>query len=73
MAWIDYKKAYDMVLQSLIINCLKMFKISGEVIKFIENTMKNWRQEITKGEKRLAEAKIQIGSILGDALLQLLL
>ena len=24
MAWIDYKKAYDMVPQSWIINCLKM-------------------------------------------------
>ena len=28
MAWIDYKKAYDMVLQSYTINCLKMYKIS---------------------------------------------
>ena len=27
MAWIDYKKAYDMVLQSWIIHCLKMYKI----------------------------------------------
>ena len=25
-AWIDYKKAYDMVPQSWIINCLKMYK-----------------------------------------------
>ena len=27
MAWIDYKKVYDMVSQSLIINRLKMYKI----------------------------------------------
>ena len=39
MAWIDYKKAYDMVPQSWIIHCLKMYKISHEVINFIENTM----------------------------------
>ena len=44
MAWIDDKKAYDMVLQSWIINCLKMYKISHEVINFIEKTM-NWQQE----------------------------
>ena len=40
MAWIDFKKAYDMVLQSWMINCLKMYKISDEVINFIEKTMK---------------------------------
>ena len=28
MAWIDYKKAYDMSPQSWMINCLKMYKIS---------------------------------------------
>ena len=40
MVWIDYKNAYDMVSQSWIINCLKMYKISHEVINFIEKTMK---------------------------------
>ena len=42
MAWIDYKKAYDMVPQSWIIKCHKMYKISDEVINFIEKTMKTW-------------------------------
>ena len=36
MAWIDRKKAYDMVPQSWIINYLKMYKISHEIINFIE-------------------------------------
>ena len=31
IAWIDYKKVYNMVPQSWIINCLKMYKISHEV------------------------------------------
>ena len=31
IAWIVYKKIYDMVPQSCIINCLKMYKISDEV------------------------------------------
>ena len=43
IAWIDNKKAYDMILQSWIINCLKIYKISDEVINFIEKTMKTWR------------------------------
>ena len=36
MAWIDYKRAYDMVLQSWILHCLKMYKISHEAINFID-------------------------------------
>ena len=40
MAWIDIKKAYDVVLQSWIINSLKIYKISQEVNNFIDKTMK---------------------------------
>ena len=72
MAWIDYKKAYDMVPQSWIITCLKMYKISHETIHFIEKTMKNWRVELTAGGKSLAETKIQRGIFRGDALSPLL-
>ena len=53
------KKAYNMVPQSWIINCLKMSKISHEIINFIEKTMKTWRVKLTGGGKGLAEAKIQ--------------
>ena len=39
MAWIDYN---DMVPQSWIIHCHKMYKISHEVINFTEKTMQTW-------------------------------
>ena len=71
-AWIDYKKANDMVLQSWIINCLKMYKTSHEVINFIVETMKTWRVKLTAGERSLAETKIQRGIFQGDALPPLL-
>ena len=61
MAWINYKKAYDMFPHSWIINSLKMYKISDEVINFIDKTMKTWRVELTAWGRRLAEAKIQRG------------
>ena len=62
-----------MVLQSWIINCLKMYKISHEVINFIEKTMKNWRVDLTAGGRSLAETKeIQRGIFRGDALSPLL-
>ena len=72
MAWIHYKKAYDLVPQSWIINCLKMYKISHEVINFIEKTMKTWIVELTAGGKSLAETKIQRGISQGDAISHLL-
>ena len=43
MAWIDYKKAYDIVPQSWIIYCHKMYKVSGEVIEFTEKAVENWQ------------------------------
>ena len=49
-----------------------MYKISEEVINFIDKTMKTWRVELTAGERRLAETKIQRGVFQGDALSPLL-
>ena len=49
MALIDDKKAYDMAPENWILHCLKMYKISHEVINFIEQTMKTWRVELTAG------------------------
>ena len=68
----DYKKAYDTVLQSWIINCLKTYKISHKVIYVIEKTMKNWRGELTAGGRSFAETKIQRGIFQGDTLSLLL-
>ena len=51
MLCIDHQKAYNMVPKSWLIDCLKMYKISNEVINFIEETMKTWRVELTAEEK----------------------
>ena len=61
-----------MVPQSWIINCLQMYKISDEVIKFIEKTIKTRRVELTGGGRSLAETNIQRGIFQGDALSPLL-
>ena len=71
MDWIDYKKASDMVPHSRIIDSLKMYKISDEVINY-NKTMKTWRAELQGGGGSLAEAKIQSGIFQGDALSPLL-
>ena len=47
-----------MIPQNWLIDCLKLYKIYGEVIKFMERTMKNWRLELTAGGKIFAKVKI---------------
>ena len=68
MAWIDDKKAYDMVPQSWILLCLKMYKIPDQVVQFIEKTLQTWRVELTADGKSLAEIKIQGDIFQGHAL-----
>ena len=69
MAWIDNKNVHDIVPQSLIINCLKMYKISDEVINFIE---KNLESGIDSRRKKLSWSKDQKRYIWRSALSPLL-
>ena len=45
MAWIDYRKAYDMVPHSWIVECMSMFKIAANVRTLMESSMENWKTE----------------------------
>ena len=49
-----------------------MYKISHEVINFIEKTIKIWKVELTAGGRSLAEVNIQRFIFQGDALSPLL-
>ena len=69
MAVFDNKKAYDTVPH----NCIKIYKISDEVIDFIEKTMKAYKVELTAGGGSLGEEKIERSIFEGDALSPLLL
>ena len=48
-----------MILQTLIIECLKIYKISHKIIISHMEDMKNLKVESTAGGKTLAEVKIQ--------------
>ena len=45
-----------------------MYKISGEVTKFIENITENWRVKLSAGRKSSTKMKIMRGIFQGDAL-----
>ena len=72
MAWIDYKKAYDMVTHGWISECLEMFGIASNVQDFLNNSMKSWKSEFNASGKKLAEADNRRGIFQEDSLSPLL-
>lgn len=72
MAWVDYKKAYDMVPHSWILECLNLFGIADNVKQLIQTTMKSWRTELSACGELLGEVKINRGIFQGDTLSPLL-
>ena len=46
-AWIDYKKAFGSVPHSWILKCLQMYKIHPLLITFIEESMSQWKSNMT--------------------------
>ena len=72
MAWIDYKKAYNMVPHSWIIKSLKLAQVAPNVIDFVERLMKSWSTELTACGQTLGTVKIKRGIFQGDSLSPLL-
>ena len=68
MAWIDYKKAYDMVPHSWISKCLDMFKVADNVKEIINRSMNEWSVQLTSAGKNLGEVNIRRGIFQGDSL-----
>ena len=46
MTWIDYKKAYDMVPHSWIIDCLETVGTNEKIRRLLAENMKSWRVEL---------------------------
>ena len=72
MAWIDYKKAFDMIPHSWLIECLEIYGAEENTIRFLKNTMTNWKTILTSSGTRLAEVNIKRGIFQGDSLSPLL-
>ena len=68
MAWIDYKKAFDTIPHSWLIECLEIYGAEENTIRFLKNTMPNWKITLTSSGTRLAEVSIRRGIFQGDSL-----
>ena len=58
MAWIDYKKAYDMVPHSWIIECLDLFGVAENIKSLLVNSMEKWKVMLCSGNPELGEVEI---------------
>ena len=59
MAWIDYKKAYDMVPQSWVIECLNLFGVAENIKSLLVNSMEKWKVMQCSGNSELNEVEIK--------------
>ena len=60
MAWIDYKKAYDMVSHSCIMECLDIVGAADAVKCLLGESMKTWRTNLTANDECLGKGKHQM-------------
>ena len=67
MAWIDYKKAYDMVPHSWIIECLDLFGVAQNIKSLLGNSMEKWKVMLCSGNSELGEVEIKRGIFQGDS------
>ena len=68
MAWVYYKKAYDMVPRSWIIECLDLFGVAENIKSFLVNSMEKWKVMLCLGNTELGEVEIKRDIFQGDSL-----
>jgi len=57
MAWIDYKKAYDMVPRWWILESVTLVGIADNIKRLSKNSMGNWKTELNAYGTMLAIAR----------------
>ena len=59
MAWLDYKKAYDMVPHSWIIKCLDLFGVAENIKRLLVNNMEKWKVMLRSKNSELGDIEIK--------------
>ena len=68
MAWIDYRKAYDLVLHSWINECMEFFGIAENLRTLLQKNMQQWRLSLTANGEDLGEVNATREIFQGDSL-----
>lgn len=72
MAWIDYKKAYDMVPHSWIKEVMDLLGVAGNIGGLLSSSMSGWKTQLMGGTEVLGTVDIKRGIFQGDSLSPLL-
>ena len=72
MAWIDYRKAYDLVPHSWVNEYMEMFGIAENLRTFLQKSMQQWRLSLTANGEDLGEVNVKRGIFQGGSLSPLL-
>ena len=65
MAWIDYRRAYDLVPHSWILEMMSIVKVAENVKGLIRESMERWKTMLTSNGKDLSEINIKRGIFQG--------
>ena len=68
VAWIDYKKAYDMAAHSWIIECLDLFGVAENIKSLLVNSVEKQKVMVCSGNSELGKFEIKQGIFQGDSL-----
>ena len=72
MAWLDYKKVYDSVPHSWIMETLEMVGAAENIKLILKESMKMWKTQLTANNEPTGEVAIKRGIFQGDSLSPLL-
>ena len=68
IAYIDYRKAYDMMTHSWILSTMKSLGVAGNILETIEHSMGQSKVELTHNNDVLGIVDIKRGIFQGDSL-----
>ena len=68
ITWVDFKKAYDMVPHSWIVDCLDLFEVAENIKSLLVNSMEIWKVIPCSGNSELGEVEITQGIFQRDSL-----
>ena len=67
MGWIDYRKVYDMVPHSWIVEMLELVNVADNVKGLLCGSMRDWNSVLTSNGEVLGEVRIKRGIFQGDS------
>ena len=61
MTWMDFRKAYDIVPHSWVIQLLELVEYCNNIVNLLKKTMKNWKTNLICSNIDLTAVRINRG------------